>query len=117
MGTFWQDIRYGLRTLRRSPGFTVRMALGANRLDVIRMILREATLLVLTGVVLEVAGAVAATRLAASFITGLLFGLTATDPLTIGISALLLMAVAMSAGYFPAWRASCMDPMVALRYE
>jgi ABC-type antimicrobial peptide transport system permease subunit len=74
-------------------------------------------LLVMTGIAIGVPVAVAVGRLAGHLVSGRLFGLTATDPVTIAIATLLLVAGAALAGYLPARRASRVDPMLALRYE
>ena len=89
------------------------MALGAQRGDVLRMVLRETMLLVVTGLGIGLAVALATTRL----IESLLFGLTATDAPTIALATLLLLAVAALAGWLPARRAARVDPLVALRHE
>jgi ABC-type antimicrobial peptide transport system permease subunit len=89
------------------------MALGAQRRDVFWLVLREALLLVGAGVVLGLPVIVGVTRLAAS----LLFGLTPTDPISLIFAVLLMLAVAMLAGYLPSRRATRVDPLVALRYE
>ncbi len=102
---------------RRTSEIGVRMALGAQRGNIIGMVLRETMLLVLIGVAIGLPVALAATRLASSLISGLLFGLKATDPTTIALATLLMTAVALSAGYLLARRASRVDAMVALRYE
>jgi len=93
------------------------MALGAERRDVLRLVLRETMTLVMTGIAIGVPAALAMGRLAGHLVSGLLFGLTATDPVTIAIAALLLAGGAAVAGYLPARRASRVDPMPALRYE
>jgi len=98
---------------RRTSEIGIRMALGARSADVLRMVLREALLLVLAGVAVGIPAALAASRLIAS----MLFGLTPWDPLTISIATLALVAVAVLAGYLPARRASRVSPIVALRYE
>ncbi|MGH9767723.1 MAG: ABC transporter permease [Blastocatellia bacterium] len=98
---------------RRTREIGIRMALGARAADVIRLVLRETMLLVGAGVIIGLGAAFAATRLVAS----LLFGLSPTDPLTVTLAALLMFAVAALAGYLPARRASCVDPMTALRHE
>jgi ABC-type antimicrobial peptide transport system permease subunit len=87
------------------------MALGAERGEVLAMVLREGMRLVLAGLVLGVAGAFAATRMMA----GLLYGVGTTDPLTFAGVALVLLAVAAAACLVPAQRATAVDPMVALR--
>jgi predicted permease len=102
---------------RRTSEIGIRMALGAERRDVLWLILRETMLLMLTGIAIGVPAALAAGRLAGHLVSGLLFGLTATDPVTIAIAALLLAGGAAAAGYPPARRASRVDPMLALRYE
>ena len=102
---------------RRTNEIGIRMALGAQRGNIVGMVLRETLFLVLLGVAIGVPIALAATRLASSLISGLLFGLKATDPTTIALATLLMTAVAVFAGYLPARRASRVDPMVALRCE
>jgi len=97
----------------RTNEIGLRMALGAARRDVIWMVLREALLLTLIGVLIGVPLAVASGRLVSS----LLFGLTPSDPLSIGLAAIVMLAVAALASYLPARRAAQVDPMVALRYE
>lgn len=98
---------------RRTNEIGLRMALGAQAGNVVWLVMREVLLLVAIGVALGLAGAYAATRL----VSTLLFGLNATDPMTILLSALVMLGVAALAGYLPARRASRIDPMVALRYE
>jgi len=98
---------------RRTHEIGIRMALGAQRRDVVSLVLRETMLLVGAGVVIGLSAALWATRLIAS----LLYGLTPNDPMTITLAGLLLLTVAALAGYFPARRASRVDPMVALRYD
>jgi ABC-type antimicrobial peptide transport system permease subunit len=77
------------------------------------MILRETFLLAFIGIAAGLVGAAALTRLA----TSMLYELTPTDPLTFGSAALLLVAIALAAGFTPARRASRVDPMTALRHE
>ena len=91
----------------------VRMALGAQRTDVLRMILGGGARLILSGIVIGVVGAIALTRVMASQ----LFMVSASDPLTFVAVSLLLMLVALMACYVPARRAADVDPTVALRYE
>ena len=98
---------------RRTNEIGVRMALGAERRDVIRMIMAESQLLVAIGLALGLGTAIAAGRLVAS----LLFGLQPTDVVTIVAAAGILGTVSAVAGYLPARRAAAVDPMVALRSE
>jgi predicted permease len=98
---------------RRVREIGVRMALGADRRDVIRMILRESMTLVIAGAAIGLIAAILVTRLAAT----MLFGLTPTDPMTMAVSVLLMLTVAVAAVYSPARRASRVDPMTALRAE
>ena len=91
----------------------VRMALGADRGTVLRAVLKGAMTMAVIGIAVGAASAVAATRV----MKDLLFGVTATDPLTFGVVALLLGMVTLAASYIPALRATKVDPIVALRYE
>jgi predicted permease len=102
---------------RRTGEIGIRMALGAQRWNILRMILRETLILVGTGVALGIPASLATTRYAASVISGLLYGLKVTDTSTVAIAAAILILVALFAGFLPARRASRVDPMVALRYE
>jgi ABC-type antimicrobial peptide transport system permease subunit len=98
---------------RRTNEIGIRMALGAERRGILRMVLGEALLLAAIGVVIGLPFTWAATRSIAST----LYGLKATDPLTSLAATLLMAAVAVCAGYLPARRATKVDPIVALRYE
>jgi putative ABC transport system permease protein len=104
-------ISYGVSQRTREIG--VRMALGAGRNDVLRMVMREGMLLATLGILAGVGGALALTR----FLKSLLFEIRPTDPATfIGVGVALIF-VAMAACYLPARRAMRVDPMVALRHE
>jgi predicted permease len=98
---------------RRTNEIGIRMALGAQRGDVMRQVLRESMILVAAGVAIGVAAALGTGQLLAT----MLFGLAPTDSLTIAAASLLMAAVSGVAGFLPARRASRVDPMVALRYE
>lgn len=98
---------------RRTNEIGIRMALGARSSQVLWLVLREALTLVLIGVAIGWLTSLAATRAASS----LLFGLEPNDPLTMTLATLLLLTIALLAGYLPARRAAHVDPMVALRDE
>ena len=107
---------YGLLSYsvsQRTHEIGVRMAVGARRRDVLKLVMGQGARLAAVGLAAGVLGALALTRLMAS----LLFGVTATDPATFATVALLMMAVALLACFVPARRAMRVDPMVALRHE
>ena len=99
--------------VQRTNEIGIRLALGAQSRDVLVMIIKQGSKLILVGLVIGLAGAFAATRVIAS----LLFGVTTKDPFTFVAAAVLLAIVALLACYVPAWRATKVDPLEALRYE
>ena len=102
---------YAVTQRRREIG--VRMALGAERRDVLRLVLTRALRIVVAGLIVGLAGAVGVTRVLQKF----LFGVTPTDPIAFTIVTLLLMAVGLMAAWLPARRATRIDPCAALRAE
>src|SRR5260370_37663838 len=99
--------------VQRTKEIGIRMAIGAKRGDVVKMILREAGMLTVAGLVIGTGLALASAQAAKS----LLYGLKPRDPLTLVIAVILLGAVATLASFMPAHRASKLDPLTALRYE
>jgi putative ABC transport system permease protein len=98
---------------QRTNEIGIRLALGAQSRDVLLMIVKQGSMLIVLGLGIGLLGAYALTRVIAS----LLFGVTAKDPLTFMAAAVLLAIVALLACYIPAWRATKVDPMDALRCE
>ncbi|SPE22387.1 conserved membrane hypothetical protein [Candidatus Sulfopaludibacter sp. SbA3] len=98
---------------QRTNEIGIRMALGATRVEVGRLVGRQGLAPVLAGLAAGLAGAIFAARL----VSGLLFGVPALDPVTFGGAALVLLASAALACLIPAWRATRVDPLIALRYE
>jgi putative ABC transport system permease protein len=107
---------YGLMSnlvLQRTSEIGLRMALGAGRADVLRLVIMRGLKLALLGSVIGMAASVLLLR----FMSTLLVGVTATDPLTLVLVSLILMIVAAIACFVPATRATKVDPLVALRSE
>jgi macrolide transport system ATP-binding/permease protein len=98
---------------RRTNEIGIRMALGAARQRIVWMVLREVLILAAAGLVVGLLGAWAS----ASAIKSFLFGMKPADPVALSVSVIVLAAAAILAGYAPAWRASRIDPMAALRHE
>jgi putative ABC transport system permease protein len=102
---------------QRTHEIGIRMALGATSADVLKLVIRQGMKLTVTGVALGLAGTYALTKLLASAVSGLLYEVGASDPVTFGAISLILSAVALAACYIPARKATRTDPMIALRYE
>jgi len=104
-------LSYGVA--QRTNEIGIRMALGAERGAVIRMVLRETAILILIGLAIGVPASLACAR----FVESKLFGLKAADPVTLAAALGIMIVVAVASGYLPARRASKVDPLIALRYE
>jgi putative ABC transport system permease protein len=98
---------------QRTREIGLRVALGARRGDVVRLVVRDAARLAGLGIIVGLAGALSLTRL----MTDLLYGVRATDAATLVAVSAVLATASITAGYVPARRATAVDPMVALRYE
>jgi putative ABC transport system permease protein len=101
---------------QRTHEIGIRMALGANRGNVLRMILRQGMVLTIIGIALGLGSAFVVTKYLES-LTTMLFGVRPRDPWTFAVIAIFLTAVALIACFIPARRATKIDPLVALRYE
>jgi predicted permease len=99
--------------IRRTTEIGIRMALGARRADVIRMVLRDSAWLVGVGIIIGLVVFVPSAR----YVESQLFALKPTDPITLAIACAVLAAAASLAAFLPAWRAARVDPLIALRYE
>jgi ABC-type antimicrobial peptide transport system permease subunit len=99
--------------IRRTHEIGIRVALGARRADILRLVMRQTVVVLAVGAALGVGLALTASRL----IRSVLFGVAATDPVAIGAALAVLIGVALAAAYGPARRASRLDPTQALRYE
>jgi predicted permease len=98
---------------QRTTEIGVRVALGAKRSDILRLVLRESLWMVFAGVAAGIGASLALTR----FVSSLLFGVTPNDPATIALAVALMTTIALLAAWLPARRASHVDPMIALRHE
>ena len=99
------------RVAQRTQEIGIRVALGARRDDVLKLIIGEGLRLTLIGIAIGIAGSLALAR----FLSSMLYGVTPTDPLTVGAVSCLLLLVALLACYLPARRAVRLDPLTALR--
>ena len=97
----------------RTHEIGIRLALGAQRSSILRLVMRDAAIVLVVGIAAGLLGSIWITRL----VKGLLFGLTPNDPVTMGLAIAAMATVALAATYIPAQRAIRVDPMIALRYE
>ncbi len=102
---------------QRTHEIGIRMALGAQSVDILKMVIGQSMLLTGIGLVIGIGGAVVLSLLISNLMSSLLFEVGATDVTTFLLVSLVLAAAAMVATVFPARRATKVDPMVALRYE
>ena len=98
---------------RRSHEIGLRMALGAETGEVLKMVIRQGMVIAAIGVALGLAGGAAVSRV----LSVALYGVNPIDPMSFGAAAILLLSVALLANYIPAKRATRIDPIIALRYE
>jgi predicted permease len=108
-------VAYGVS--RRTNEFGIRMALGAQRVDIRTLVLRQTLAVILCGVAIGIGGAFVVLRLLSSTINGMLYGIEPTDISLFVGATISLVAIALLAAFLPARRAAKVDPMVALRYE
>jgi ABC-type antimicrobial peptide transport system permease subunit len=102
---------------RRTAEIGLRMALGARRMAVIGMVLRETSTMAVIGVAIGIPAALVASRISRSVLDQVLFGLEPNDPVAIACAAVILIVIGMLAGFLPARRASQVNPTVALQCE
>jgi putative ABC transport system permease protein len=102
---------------QRTHEIGIRMALGADRKDILRLVVGQGMILSAIGVIIGLAGAYLLGKLASSFLSGLLFQVAVTDLLTFIVIPVVLVGVALVASFVPARRAIKVDPVVALRHE
>jgi ABC-type antimicrobial peptide transport system permease subunit len=98
---------------RRTKEIGIRMALGAERVSVVWLVLAEVALLIVVGI----AAGVSAGLMSGKYVESQLFGVKAMDPVVFTMSVVLLLGASLAAGFIPAWRAARIDPIRALRYE
>jgi putative ABC transport system permease protein len=107
---------YGLMTYsvkQRTPELGIRMTLGASRMEILAMVIRQGVGVTAMGVAIGIGGALALTRLLAAS----LYGVKPTDPITFYAVPVLILMVSAAACFVPAWKATRIDPAIALRYE
>jgi len=99
--------------VRRTREIGIRMAIGSRPIAIVRLVLQESLMLVAAGVLLGLPAALAVMKA----ISGMVFGLSPADPVSLGIAAAVLSVTGILAGAVPAWRAAHLDPVEALRVE